>query len=154
MRRLKAGKLNTDGLVTIREQSHHINKIGQYREEEVAISRSKLILLVLFMATMGVALASETLEGEASYYADSLDGNKTASGEIYRKDELTAAHRTLPFGTKVKVTYLENGKSVEVVINDRGPHAKGRLIDLSGAAAKKIGLVDAGHGMVKLEILD
>lgn len=120
----------------------------------MAISRSISQILVLFMVTVGTAFASETLEGEASYYADSLDGNKTASGEVYRKDELTAAHRTLPFGTKVKVTYLKNGKSVKVVINDRGPHAKGRLIDLSGAAAKKIGLVDAGHGKVKLEILE
>lgn len=110
--------------------------------------------MVLLMATAGALLASDPLEGDASYYADSLDGNKTASGDVYRRDELTAAHRTLPFGTRVRVTYLENGKSVEVVINDRGPHAKGRLIDLSGAAAEKIGLIDAGHGRVKLEILE
>jgi len=115
---------------------------------------SKLIptVLLFFMATAGYVSAAETLEGDASYYADSLDGNKTASGEIYDKNGLTAAHRTLPFGTKVIVTYLETGKSVEVIINDRGPYAKHRLIDLSGAAAKKIGLIDAGHGEVKLEI--
>jgi rare lipoprotein A len=91
-------------------------------------------------------------EGEASYYSDKLDGNKTASGEIYNRNGLTAAHRTLPFGTKVKVTYLKTGKSVEVVINDRGPHAKSRIIDLSGAAARTVGMIDDGHGKVKLEI--
>jgi rare lipoprotein A len=66
---------------------------------------------------------------------------------------MTAAHRTLPFGTKVKVTYLKTGQSVEVVINDRGPYAQHRLIDLSGAAAKKIGLIDAGHGKVRVEVI-
>jgi len=89
--------------------------------------------------------------GEASYYADSLDGNKTASGAPYDKDAMTAAHRTLPFGTKVKVTYLKTGKSVEVVINDRGPHVKGRIIDLSRAAARVLGLIEDGHGKVRLE---
>jgi len=115
---------------------------------------SKLILTILmfFMVSAGTLFAAEVLEGDASYYADSLDGNKTASGEIYKKNEMTAAHRTLPFGTKIKITYLKTGKSVEVVINDRGPHTKGRLIDLSGAAAKKIGLIDDGHGKVTLEI--
>ena len=114
---------------------------------------SKLILtaLMFFMFSAGNSFAAEVLEGDASYYADSLDGNKTASGEIYKKNELTAAHRSLPFGTRIKVTYLKTGKSVEVVINDRGPHTKSRLIDLSGAAAKKIGLIDDGHGKVKLE---
>ena len=96
----------------------------------------------------------ETLQGEASYYADSLEGNKTASGEPYDKEAYTGAHRTLPFGTKVKVTYLKTGKSVEVKINDRGPHAKGRIIDLSRAAAAKLGMIDDGHGEVKLEIVE
>jgi len=101
-----------------------------------------------------VASATSVQEGEASYYADTLDGNKTASGEIYDKSALSAAHRSLPFGTKVKVTYLKTGQSVVVVINDRGPYAKGRIIDLSGAAAKQIGLIDAGHGRVRLEVIE
>ena len=92
-------------------------------------------------------------EGEASYYADSLHGNKTASGAPYDKNAMTAAHRSLPFDTRVKVTYLKTGKSVEVVINDRGPHAKGRIIDLSRAAAQAVGLVEDGHGKVRLEVL-
>ena len=116
------------------------------------LSRLMRLILLFMLAVAGYAWAAAVQEGEASYYADKLDGNKTASGEIYRKDGLTAAHRSLPFGTRVKVTYLKTGKSVEVVINDRGPHAKGRIIDLSGAAAKQVGMVDDGHGKVRLEI--
>ena len=95
----------------------------------------------------------KALTGEASYYADSLHGRRTASGKLYDKNKLTAAHRTLPFGTRARVTYLKTGKSVEVVINDRGPYHKKRIIDLSRKAAKKIGLIRAGHGKVKVEIL-
>jgi rare lipoprotein A len=110
-----------------------------------------------FLATMfAVGVQAEQVvdveQGEASYYADSLHGNKTASGEPYDKNGMTAAHRTLPFGTPVKVTVIETGKSVKLVINDRGPHAKGRIIDVSGAAADKLGLRKAGHAPVKLEI--
>jgi rare lipoprotein A len=97
--------------------------------------------------------AFDVEEGDASYYADSLHGNKTASGQVYDKNAMTAAHRTLPFGTRVKVTYVKTGKSVEVVINDRGPHVKNRIIDVSGAAAKALGLMDDGHGKVKLEVI-
>jgi rare lipoprotein A len=89
-------------------------------------------------------------EGMASYYADSLDGNKTASGQPYDKDAYTAAHRKLGFGTRVRVTYLKTGRSVEVVINDRGPYAKHRIIDLSAAAAQRIGLTE--DGKVKIEV--
>jgi rare lipoprotein A len=66
---------------------------------------------------------------------------------------MTAAHRTLPFGTRVRVTYPKTGKSVEVVINDRGPHVEGRIIDLSGAAARALGLTDDGTGQVRLEVI-
>ena len=117
----------------------------------------KLIVVMLFCVMhvpIQVALAAAPEEGEASYYADTLDGNKTASGELYDKSALTAAHGSLPFGTKVRVTYLKTGQSVVVVINDRGPFAKGRIIDLSGAAAKQLGLIDAGHGRVRLEVME
>ena len=118
------------------------------------ISLTLIMLLCVIQGTIQVAVAAGVQEGEASYYADSLNGNTTASGEPYDKNALSAAHRTLAFGTKVRVTYLKNGQSVEVVINDRGPHAKGRIIDLSGAAAKQLGLIDAGHGKVRLEIIE
>jgi rare lipoprotein A len=111
------------------------------------------ILMAMLLPSWALAdNVVEVQEGKAAYYADSLHGNKTASGEPYDKNALTAAHRKLPFGTRVKVTYLENGKSVEVVINDRGPHSKNRIIDLSGAAAEQLGLKQAGVGEVKLEI--
>ena len=116
----------------------------------------KLILLMFACVMQGTILADSVAaqeEGEASYYADSLNGGKTASGELYDKDALSAAHRSLPFGTRVKVTYLKTGQSVVVVINDRGPFEKGRIIDLSSAAAKQLGLIDAGHGKVRLEVI-
>ena len=91
---------------------------------------------------------SET--GMASYYAESYNGKKTANGEIYNSSDLTAAHKKLPFGTRVKVTNLANGKTVKVRINDRGPYVSGRIIDLTRAAAKKIDMV--GKGVVKVKI--
>jgi len=113
------------------------------------------LLLLILVFTMNLKAHAETImdvqQGEASYYADALDGNKTASGVPYDKDAMTAAHPSLPFGTKVKVTYLKTGKSVQVVINDRGPHVKGRIIDLSRAAARVLGLIEDGHGRVRLE---
>ena len=90
----------------------------------------------------------------ASYYADSLHGNLTASEEPYDKDAMTAAHRTLAFGTRVKVTNLDNGRSVEVVINDRGPYAKDRIIDVSGSAARQLGMIDSGTAKVSIEVLE
>jgi rare lipoprotein A len=91
--------------------------------------------------------------GMASYYGSEFEGRRTASGDRYRGAQLTAAHRTLPFGTRVRVTNLANGKSVEVVINDRGPHVKGRIVDLSKRAAREIDMVRAGLARVRLEVL-
>lgn len=95
---------------------------------------------------------SSTVEvGIASYYADIFHGKPTASGEPYDRDALTAAHPTISFGDKVKVTELKGGRSIIVTINDRGPHTKSRVIDLSYAAAQAIGLVKAGITRVKVE---
>lgn len=93
-------------------------------------------------------------EGTASYYADRFDGRRTASGERFDKDALTAAHRTLSFGTKVMVTNKANGRSVEVTINDRGPYGHGRTIDLSKGAAREIGMLGRGVARVQIQILD
>jgi rare lipoprotein A len=111
---------------------------------------------LILTALLGIAIAMDSLaeEGMASYYADSLHGNLTASEEPYDKDDMTAAHRTLKFGTRVKVTNLDNGKSVIVRINDRGPHTKNRIIDVSGAAAAELGLLDSGTATVSLEVED
>lgn len=91
--------------------------------------------------------------GVASYYATMFVGRRTANGEIYSHDKLTAAHRTLPFGTYLEVTNQRNGRKVIVRVNDRGPYAKGRVIDLSKSAARKIGIVHSGLGRVKLSII-
>lgn len=92
--------------------------------------------------------------GKAGYYADSLHGRKTASGELYDKFEFTCAHKTLPFGTKVRVTRLDNNKSVVVRVNDRGPYVEGYVTDVSRAAAEAIGLIKVGVTRVKLEVLE
>ncbi|MCU0337530.1 MAG: septal ring lytic transglycosylase RlpA family protein [Sediminibacterium sp.] len=92
-----------------------------------------------------------TEEGQASFYADKFEGRPTASGETFQQRKLTAAHKTLPFGTEVKVTNLQNKKSVLVKINDRGPFVRGRIIDLSRAAAQEIDMIRAGVVPVKIE---
>ena len=91
--------------------------------------------------------------GAASFYGSELAGNRTASGEPFNPDKLTAAHRTLPMGSRVRVTNSRNGESVIVRINDRGPFHKSRVIDLSTAAAKTIGLIGSGTGQVRLALL-
>lgn len=89
--------------------------------------------------------------GEASYYGEGFHGKKTATGETFDQNSRTAAHPTLPLGTKATVTNLENGNSVEVEINDRGPYVKGRDIDLSKRAAKDLGMTKEGVAPVKIE---
>jgi rare lipoprotein A len=96
--------------------------------------------------------AALTQTGLASVYSDALNGRSTASGERYDRGALTAAHPTWPLGAEVKVTRLDNGKSVRVRINDRGPHVQGRVIDLSSGAAAALGM-HAGVARVKLEML-
>lgn len=91
--------------------------------------------------------------GMASWYGPGFDGNQSASGERYNQNAMTAAHKTLPFGTRVQVTNLDNGRSVVVRINDRGPYAHGRVIDLSAAAARILGVMQTGVAPVRLEIL-
>lgn len=137
------------------------------------IGHVKLGLRIIMMMTLGLFIGMPTtllakmkrihatmttnvnkpFTGLASYYGAKFHNKRTASGEIFNKNALTAAHRTLPFGTQIKVTNLRNGKSVTVKVNDRGPHVRGRIVDLSLGAAKKIGLVHAGTTRVRLEVL-
>jgi rare lipoprotein A len=91
--------------------------------------------------------------GQASWYGPGFYGNRTASGEVFRPGTLTAAHRSLPFGTRVKVTNLWNGRSTVVRINDRGPFHGGRIIDLAHGAAQELGVTASGVADVKLEVL-
>lgn len=92
--------------------------------------------------------------GEASYYGDEFNGRKTANGEIYSHDALTAAHRSLPFGTRVRVTNLHNKRSVTLRVNDRGPFLDGRVIDVSKSAAEALGMITSGTVPVRVEVLD
>lgn len=107
------------------------------------------------LASRGERTAT-VFQGIASWYggSDGLDGSITASGEIFSAEAYTAAHRTLPFGTAVRVTYLRTGISTVVRINDRGPFIAGRIIDLSRAAAAAIGLLPDGTGLVELELVN
>ena len=95
----------------------------------------------------------KVIRGQASWYGPGFHGKKTASGEIFDQSRLTAAHKTLPLGTKAKVTNLENGNTVEVQINDRGPYVGDRVIDLSRAAANALGFVESGLTLVRIEPL-
>jgi rare lipoprotein A len=97
--------------------------------------------------------ATKSIAGAASWYGGKFHGRRTANGERYDMNKLTAAHKTLPFGTKVKVTNRANGKSVVVRINDRGPFVGGRTIDLSRGAATAVGMLSSGVAKVKLDIL-
>ena len=110
---------------------------------------------VIFMALTISAHSSESFPqyGNASWYGNSFHGNKTASGQIFNQYELTGANRTLPFGSVVRVTNLRNGKYVDVTINDRGPFIKGRIIDISREAARRIGLINHGVARVRLTLI-
>ncbi|MFW6005924.1 MAG: septal ring lytic transglycosylase RlpA family protein [Candidatus Bipolaricaulota bacterium] len=91
--------------------------------------------------------------GTASWYGPNFQGNPTANGEVFDMNELTAAHKSLPFNTKVKVVDLSSGNEIVVRINDRGPFVKGRIIDLSRRAAEKLGIIDSGTAKVGLKIV-
>jgi rare lipoprotein A len=114
----------------------------------------KKLYLALSLVFCLFPLIAQVQTGKASFYADKFEGVFTASGEKYKHNKLTAAHKTLPFGTKVRVTNLANNQSVEVVINDRGPYVEDRIIDLSKAAAEQLGFINKGLADVKLEVVD
>lgn len=108
-----------------------------------------LVILSLMLAS-GSAYAQQPQTGKASYYANKFHGRRTSDGSIYHRDSMTCAHSTLPFGTILKVRNVKNGKEVIVKVNDRGPFCKGRIVDLSYAAAKKIDMLS--HGVVNVEV--
>ncbi len=116
------------------------------------------LLLIGFIALGGASLYNGATwlsgSGKASWYGDQFHGKKTASGEVYNMNELTAAHKTLPFGTKVKITNQRNGKSVVVEVNDRGPFVKSRQFDLSKAAFNTIGNTDKGVMPIDYEVVN
>ncbi len=126
------------------QESEKANVPAQPRSDSLTASDATTELGKLFMVT----------EGVASYYADFFHGRLTANGERFDMHDLTAAHKSLPFGSMVRVTNLSNGKKVLVRINDRGPYIKGRIIDLSLEAAKKINMQEKGITTVRLEVYE
>jgi len=126
----------------------------------------KKIIISLCVATLPITVIPVTLlqahqggegsifaNGIASFYANKFNGRRTANGEVFDNSKMTAAHKTLKFGTIVRVTNHHNGRQVTVRINDRGPWIKGRVIDLSRAAAREIGMIKRGTARVKLELV-
>jgi rare lipoprotein A len=126
-----------------------------------------VVLVMLALASVGCATARRPsvpdsvggpepgvrIDGLASWYGQQHQGLKTASGETFDMNKLTAAHRTLPFGTRLRVTNVENGKSVVVRVNDRGPHVAGRVLDLSYRAAQALGMTGAGVARVEVVVI-
>lgn len=115
-------------------------------------SFARPLLAILFAFMTMTSLIAQTETGQATFYADKYEGLKTASGEPYRSELLTAAHPTYEYGTVLRVTNLANGKTVNVRVNDRGPYYKGRIVELSKKAAQQIGLTD-GTAQVKVQVI-
>nr|WP_308535267.1 septal ring lytic transglycosylase RlpA family protein [uncultured Prevotella sp.] len=116
--------------------------------------RILLIVLTSFAGFTISSLCNAQTSGKASYYSNNLHGRKMSNGERYNRDDFTCAHRSLPFGTKLKVTNTKNGRSVVVRVTDRGPFVRGRVVDLSYAAAKEIGMISSGVAYIKVERLE
>lgn len=110
-----------------------------------------IFVLTAFCISMNAQAETVFQQGKASYYGKAHHGKKTASGKRFNMHAMTAAHRSLPFGTQLKVTSKDTGKSVIVTINDRGPYAGGRILDLSQEAARQLGMIKQGVGVVTLE---
>ncbi len=154
--------LHADATDNDQEAGHRMPRNGPTDDRMTILPKAALsaalfscALLAGFGGGHGSA-AAETragLSGSASYYGKQFHGRKTANGERFNMNAMTAAHRSLPFGTKVRVTNRNNGRSVIVRINDRGPYAHGRVIDLSQAAAKSIGMISSGVARVEISRL-
>ncbi len=136
-------------------QNISIQKISEVSPHETRKNTNKLPRKSSRLAFQGIKNSGGSYnEGWASWYGPGFDGNYTASGEVFDQYDMTAAHPSLPFGTLVQVTNLDNGASVTVRINDRGPFAGGRIIDLSAGAAEALGMIYSGEAYVALQILN
>lgn len=121
------------------------------------LTKLTAILTLSLSLTLPVAAQASgngVMNGHASWYGPGFHGRKAANGKPFNMHHMTAAHKTLPFGTKLKVTCKSSGKSVVVTVTDRGPYIKGRNLDLSYAAAKALDMVDRGTSLVKIQVLN
>ena len=116
--------------------------------------RTKLLLIALFaLCNIFTLTIQAQSDGKASYYSNGLHGRRMSNGERYDRNAFTCAHRTLPFGTRLRITNPRNGKSVIVRVTDRGPFVRGRVVDLSYAAARELGTIASGVAYVKVELV-
>jgi rare lipoprotein A len=120
---------------------------------ELALAQLQAPDLPVAPVAVPTAKVIRTFQGQASWYGPGFYGNRTANGEVFRPGTFTAAHRSLPFGTKVLVTNMANGKSAMVRINDRGPFHGSRMIDLAHGAARELGVTSSGIASVKLQVI-
>lgn len=125
--------------------------VGNPRGKTKQMTFKQLLLASLVTFAFTTNASAQQQHGKASFYSNRAHGHRTSDGSRYHKDSLTCAHRTLPFGTLLKVTNKSNGKEVVVRVTDRGPHAAGRVVDLSMAAARELGMVNQGIASVKVE---
>jgi rare lipoprotein A len=150
-------KIDDQPLFSVKTEASKVEEVQtkELRIEGKTDQKSEVAALPNIAAVPAVPAvpAGTAATGLASYYAAKFQGRRTANGETFNSKLLTAAHLTLPFGTKLRVTNLQNMKSVIVRVNDRGPHVSGRIVDLSRAAAELIGITRTGLAKVELEIL-
>ncbi len=133
---------------------HRFRRMAFNARATMAVLVLPLVLLALVPLSANAGVKSgHTETGIASFYHDRFQGRKTASGQRFNQNDYSAAHKTLAFGTKVRVTRPDTGKSVVVTINDRGPFKAGRIIDLSRQAARDLGMIDQGLVRVKVEVI-
>jgi peptidoglycan lytic transglycosylase len=125
-----------------------MNALGRTKQRRIVA----ILVTLATVSMMGIAAGQTGEEGVANFYSDKFQGKKTASGEVYDKNGLTASHKKIPYGTKVKVTNVENGKSVVVTVNDRMAASNPAVIDVTRRAAEELGFVKAGKAKVKLEV--
>lgn len=129
------------------------NIINFDRQSGSKLSNNNQIIPLPNQVEIAQTLGGQSFRGQASWYGPGFNGRATANGETFDQNALTAAHPSLPFGTRVEVTNINNGESVVVRINDRGPYAEGRIIDLSAAAAQDIGVTESGVAPVEVSVL-
>lgn len=149
------GSRLSDLQIELKSIQKSLRELRLRQREERRQLRLNPVSIAIPPVTISEASVAPQLEfGKASYYADMFNGRKTASGEIFSNSGMTAAHRTLPFGTKVRVTNPGNGNTIEVVINDRGPHVAGRIIDLTSAAFSALDNLSRGVIDVQVEVIE
>lgn len=129
-----------------------LNEIVKIKKEKKKVNKKSNFILLLAIL-ISVSVSAQKLH-KVSYYSNKFNGRHTTSGQLYNSKKYTCAHRTYAFGTVLKIKNPQNGKEVVVVVNDRGPHVKGIILDLSYAAAKDLGMIKQGIAKVEITVID